>query len=900
MPDATSRLNTVLEGCYAIERELGEGGMATVYLANDLKHQRKVALKVLKPELAAAVGAERFLAEITTTANLTHPHILPLHDSGEVDGFLFYVMPHIEGESLRERIDREKQLPVDEAVRIATNVAEALDYAHRKGVIHRDIKPANILLQDGEPVVADFGIGLALGVAGSHRLTATGLSVGTPQYMSPEQAAGDREVGPPSDVYALGCVLYEMLVGEPPYTGTTAQAILAKILVGAAKSVMVHRPSVPPNVDAAIARALEIIPADRFTGAQDFAEALADSRFRHVDEVAVEARVAASGPWNRVTGGLAVLAAVSVLVAAWGWLRPAPTEPPTSVIRYSERLPWQERSQFFSSLALSPDGERFVYQHQGQLWLRSRDELPAAATPVPGTEGGRNPFFSPDGAQVGFLHSSTSSLRVIRLDGGPPTTVAEGVGRFGASWGPDGRIYVSMSGSVGLARVSASGGELEPVTTLDTARGEVGHLWPVVLPNGRGVLFTVEDGGGFQSANIAVLDVASGAARMLVRGVGAKYSASKHLVYVTADGRLMAVPFDQDVLELSGEATPLAEGVIVQIRALDLVLSPTGTLMYTALSAGQVASDELVWVRRDGTAEPIDPGWTGDFQAPALSPDGRRLAVGIVEDGAPHIWVKQLDRGPRLQISDPATGGYRPAWTSDGLEVAFGSDRGGFRSYYKGRADGRAPVELLVQGEPAINEVHFSPDGRWLVYRTGSGSTGQGRDLYAVRLGVDSAGVDSAGVSGAPIPLVVTEFEETSPAVSPNGRWLAYVSNRSGQYEVYVRPFPNPGNMRWPVSVDGGVEPVWAHSGRELFYKSGGNLMSASVVPDTTFVIGERRVLFSIQGYGAPYRQHQLYAVAPDDQRFVMYREGGGEGEDDTYLIVVENFFEELRQRVPN
>ena len=276
MSDPITRLNAALEGRYAIERELGEGGMATVYLADDLKHERKVALKVLKPELAAIVGAERFLAEIKTTANLTHPHILPLFDSGEADSFLFYVMPYLEGETLRDRINREKQLPVDEAVRIATAVANALDHAHRNKVIHRDIKPGNILLQDGEPVVSDFGIALALGVAGGTRLTETGLSVGTPFYMSPEQATGDQAVGASTDTYALGSVLYEMLVGDPPFAGSTAQAVLGKIIVGKRVSVTEERASVPANVDAAIRKALEKLPADRFTSAQDFARALGD------------------------------------------------------------------------------------------------------------------------------------------------------------------------------------------------------------------------------------------------------------------------------------------------------------------------------------------------------------------------------------------------------------------------------------------------------------------------------------------------------------------------------------------------------------------------------------------------------------------------------------------------
>ena len=295
MSDPVARLNAALEGRYAIERELGEGGMATVYLADDLKHERKVALKVLKPELAAVVGAERFLAEIKTTANLTHPHILPLFDSGEADSFLFYVMPHIEGESLRERIDREKQLGVDDSVAITQKVADALDYAHEHGVVHRDIKPGNILLSErGEPLIADFGIALAVAQAGGGRITETGLSLGTPHYMSPEQATGDRDVDPRSDVYALGCVLYEMLSGQPPFSASTAQAVLVKILTADVPSITSERRTVPPHVAGALAQALEKLPADRFTDAAEFARALGDPSFTY--EARARTSVAASTP----------------------------------------------------------------------------------------------------------------------------------------------------------------------------------------------------------------------------------------------------------------------------------------------------------------------------------------------------------------------------------------------------------------------------------------------------------------------------------------------------------------------------------------------------------------------------------------------------------------------------
>ena len=329
MTDVIPRLNAALSGRYTVDRQLGEGGMATVYLAEDLKHGRKVALKVLKPELAAAVGAERFLAEIRTTASLQHPHILPLHDSGEADKLLFYVMPHVEGESLRDRLDREHQLPVDEAVRIATNVAEALDYAHARGVIHRDIKPANILMQAGKPVIADFGIALAVSVGGAGRLTETGLSLGTPHYMSPEQATADVSVGPATDIWALGCVLYEMLVGEPPYRGSTPAAVLGKIVNAEPASATAARKSVPANVDATIRKALEKVPADRFTSASEFTRALADRGFRHgAEEAAVVAvGAAAQGPWKRLSIGFAALAAVFALTTVWAVSTLVPPEP---------------------------------------------------------------------------------------------------------------------------------------------------------------------------------------------------------------------------------------------------------------------------------------------------------------------------------------------------------------------------------------------------------------------------------------------------------------------------------------------------------------------------------------------------------------------------------------------
>jgi len=464
MSEPVTRLNAALEGRYAIERELGEGGMATVYLAEDLKHGRKVALKVLKPELAAVVGAERFLAEIKTTANLQHPHILQLFDSGEIDGYLFYVMPYVEGETLRNRIDREKQLPVDEAVALASKVAGALQHAHEHGVIHRDIKPGNILLQGGEPVVADFGIALAVGAAGSNRLTETGLSLGTPYYMSPEQVTGDQTVGASTDTYALGSVLYEMLTGDPPYMGSTAQAVLGQIIAGKPVSATEHRPSIPANVDAAVRKALEKLPADRFTSAQDFAKALGDEHFRY-GELETVGAADVVGPWNRLTILGWSAAALLAIGLGWSLLRAELPQPPAPLTRFSSPFEEGQAPAGFGFMDFTPGAEELVYVGPGesglgtQLWIRRWADLDA--TPIRGTEGAGFFTLSPDGREVAFA-SAGGPLRVAPLAGGPSRTLVEAA--IGVSdWSSEGNVYFTEFSSRALHRAPASGGGTEAV-----------------------------------------------------------------------------------------------------------------------------------------------------------------------------------------------------------------------------------------------------------------------------------------------------------------------------------------------------------------------------------------------------------------------------------------------------
>jgi serine/threonine-protein kinase len=881
---------TALSDRYRLERELGQGGMATVYLAQDLKHERRVAIKVLRPELAAVIGAERFLREIKTIAGLQHPHILGLLDSGiaelgpgsRVDGqddatldprlstVVYYVMPFVEGESLRDRLTREKQLPIPDAVRLASEVAAALDYAHRHGVIHRDIKPENILIHDGQALVADFGIALAVSQAGGSRMTETGMSLGTPHYMSPEQAMGEREITARSDVYALGCVMYEMLIGEPPFTGPTAQAIVAKVMTEKPAPLIPRRDRIPPAVEDAVLTALEKLPADRWGSAAEFSAALAGQGGSGTGSTGIRF----ASRHHRSSAGRPILIgalAATTALGAWGWLRHPPTAP-QPVRRYSVALSGDEKIDPFAvgSLAIAPGGERLAYLARSaggelQIWIRDRDQL--YARPLAGTKGASSLAFSPDGRQVAFV-TEGPLLKIAPVDGGTPVVVSDTLmGSGGAAWGKDGFLYEvgSYSGLRGLMRVPASGGVPTEVTVIDTASHAQAYLYPVLLPNGRGVVFSVWYGPTrLSESDIAVADFKTGKPRVLLRGLRARYTASGQLLVVRADGSLVAVPFDQDRLEMTGPAVPVLTGIVTNSYLADFDISDGGTLVYFAGAPLDVHQNvQPMWVSREGRPSAIDSAWT--FDRPfngglSLSPDGHRLALAIAGDRTADIWIKQLDHGPLTRLTSEEFLKYRPVWTPDGQSVTYLVDPGNNNaSIYRKRADGGAPAEKLLASSHALAEALWSRDGQWLVVR----NTLPSRDILGLHPGTDSV----------PVPLVASpKFEERAATLSPDGRFIAYQSDESGRDEIYVRPFPKTDGGRWQVSTAGGEEPLWSRGGREIFYRNrSAQMMSVPVAISPAFSAGPPRVLFSTAGY-AKSPGNRAYDVTPDDQRFVMLR----------------------------
>jgi eukaryotic-like serine/threonine-protein kinase len=895
MAHVTDQLNLALADRYRIERELGHGGMATVYLAHDVRHDRKVALKVLRAELAAVIGAERFLQEIRTTANLQHPHILPLHDSGEAGGLVYYVMPYVEGESLRDRLTRETQLPVDEAVRLTVEVAGALDYAHRRGVIHRDIKPENILLHDGRALVADFGIALAVSRSdGGARMTETGMSLGTPHYMSPEQAMGEREITARSDVYALGCVLYEMLTGEPPFTGPTAQAIVARVMTEEPRSLTLQRRTIPPHLEAAVHKALAKLPADRFASAAEFAQALENTAFGAPAGGRAGGQVLpAAGPSARrpATIALAAIAILTTVVGAWGWFGRRPPPEPVTRERVTLGALGTFPFQLATSTAISPDGRTVAWWDtvggSPQLWAKERDQRDPS--PVPGTQGATGTVaFSPDGAWLVF--SVANQLKKIPRRGGAPITLSDSSGNWGAAWLDDGTIAFSGPGPAVLYTVPSDGGVTERVLNIADLNGD-GFLRLAPVPKRRAVLV----GGvqaNFAAGNVWLVDLDRREPHLLVAGASwAEYLPAGRLLYATRDGSLLAAPISLDDHSV-GTPTSLDDGVRGTAGVAEAAFGRDGTLLY-ARATGTTSPATLLWVDREGVTEPVDRSFTltgvplnGGMR---LSPDGTRLAftaVGEAGSTALDIYVKRLPAGPAARVTFQGTSNRRPTWSADGSRLLFISNRGGVDAVWAQRADGVGAATQMVHSDMAVFEALWSPDGRWLVYRTDD-DAGAGRgDILAIRTDGDTT----------PVALVATPAEETGPAISPDSRWLAYAADETGRKEIYVRPFPNTDDGKWLVSTNGGTEPAWARSGRELFYRDGaGNIVAVAFrSAGGTFEVLQQAVLFQAQTYWAN-DDHRWYDVSADDGRFIMIDPGFGVGS--INLVKVTGLYSELRKR---
>jgi eukaryotic-like serine/threonine-protein kinase len=810
------KLAAGLASKYRIEHELGAGGMALVFLARDVRHDRPVALKLLRPELSAILGGERFLAEIRTTANLQHPHILPLHDSGEVDGLVYYVMPYVEGESLRDRLNRERQLPIDDAVRIAREVASALDYAHRRGVVHRDIKPENILLHDGQALDADFGIALAASrTDGSTRLTETGMSLGTPQYMAPEQAMGDRDISAKADVYALGCVLYEMLVGEPPFAGPNPQAIVARILTEQPRGLTAQRQTVPPNVEAATLKALQKLPADRFTSAAQFAEALGDSGFT-ARGLATTARPSVRQRDWRSLARLGAAAVAGAIVTGVVILSVRPDPPPQPVVRFSVAVNTGVVGLARGAMAVSDDGSVIVVATADGLLRRTLGATTAFET-IAGSElrqrrDKSSPAISPDGKWVAYWVAG--QIWKLSVSGGTPVPIARGTNPWGIHWDESGIVFTTDND---VYRVSSDGGEPEIIVNLPP--GDT-PLSPQMLPGGTDVLLTVAQGASadrWERAQIVVANIATKKRITVVDGgADARYVPTGHILFARS-GNLLAVPFDLESKTTSGTPVVVVEGVrrgpVGAVGTAHYAISNNGVLVYGPGPVNTVSSGlGLALTDSTGRTEQLELP-AAPYEYPRISPNGTLVAVGTMDREQAIVWVYDLKGSSAIRRLTLSGKDRHPVWSADGQWVVFQSSREGDSGIFRQRVDGSGAIERLTRAAQGASHIpdSWSPTTDALLYSITRNDT---TTLWLHRL---------KSKTSEQIPDVQSVGSLVNATFSPDGKWIAYSTadqlGRSFDNHVFVQPFP-PTGAKYQISTteENGHHPMWSKNQKALYY----------------------------------------------------------------------------------
>jgi len=905
-------------GSYEILGALGAGGMGEVYRARDTKLNRDVAIKVLPEAFTTDPDRlARFKREAHVLAALNHPNIAAIYGFEESDGVRALVLEFVNGPTLADRI-AQGRLPIDEALPIARQIAKALEAAHEQGIVHRDLKPANVKLRDdGTVKVLDFGLAKALEPAAmpnpsvttsptitSPALTQFGMILGTAAYMAPEQAKG-RAADKRSDVWSFGCVLYEMLTGKRPFDGDDVSDTLAAVLRGEPDWQALPAET-PTAIRRLLRRCLEKDRKRRLADAADARLETDDALTSPAIDAQTVATVATSVPLWRKAVPAAVAAIIVGLAGAYGaWiLKP---DLPRAVTRLAITLPDGETPGL--TLALSPDGTRVAYTANNHLYVRPLDQLAAvdlAGGTAPPLASTRTPFFSPDGQWIGF--SESAQLKKVSVSGGAPVMIAAvNPPPNGVTWTVDNTILIGRDAD-GIWRVSADGGSAERIIAMEAGQRASG---PQLLPDGRNVLFTLARTANWDESQVVVQSLDTGTRKTLITGgTDGRYLTSGHLIYALGN-TLLAVPFDARSLSVKGGPVPVVAGVGRPGSMAQFAASSNGTLVYAPAVNVTMPQRTLVWVDRHGREEAI-PAQPRFYSHPRLSPDGSRLAVELVDESRnAHVWVWDFARATWTRVtSDPAPD-REPAWTPDGKRLIFTSWRTGVINLFTQAANGSGTAERVSElNRQARATPTVSPDGRHVVVRAaGNGNS----DLMILDLDAGRGSRPSA--VGEPRPLIQTPFEETNAEFSPDGRWLAYQSNRSGAFEVYVSPFPDVGSNLWLVSTAGGTQPLWSRDGRELFYRSpNGAVMRVPVTAGAAWSAGTPTQLFESRSYGLFEGQSyasgadratafisRTYDVSPDGQRFLMIKDAEARAQPPTAprIIVVQNWTEELKRLVP-